>query len=630
MKQDVREILRAAMPESELAKLEALDNDKLHRFVAEAVARCRPADLFVCTDAPEDLERIRTMALETGEEASLAVEGHTVHFDGPRDQARDKGNTKYLVRPGQDLGSRLNTVDREEGLGEINRILDGSMADKTMIVRFLCLGPTNSPFSISCVQITDSPYVAHSESLLYRAGYEQFRRIGSSPDFFRFLHSEGPLENGVSRDVANRRVYIDLEDEIVYSTNTQYAGNTVGLKKLALRLAIRKADREHWLAEHMFLMAVVGPEDRATYFTGAFPSACGKTSTAMTQGNRVVGDDLAYLRLFDGQVRAVNVESGIFGIIENVNQSDDPLIWKLLHEPGEVIFSNVLVADGRPYWLGMGVETPKKGVNFQGEWYEGKTDEQGKPVPLAHKNARYTIRLDGLANLDPTLHDPQGVALGGIIYGGRDADTWVPVCESFDWAHGVCTFGASLESKTTAATLGAQGVRTFNIMSNLDFLSLPLGRYLVNHLKFGARAEPAPRIFAVNYFLEDDRGRFLNTKLDKIVWLQWMERRVRDGIAAIETPVGWIPRYEDLARLFEAHLGKEYSREDYERQFSIRIDALLAKLDRIEAIYRKDVPDTPEELYRQFDAQRKRLEDAARNHGARVISPSAFAQEVSP
>ncbi|GAJ24813.1 unnamed protein product, partial [marine sediment metagenome] len=68
--------------------------------------------------------------------------------------------------------------------------------------------------------------------------------------------------------------YIDLEENRVYSVNNQYAGNSLGLKKLALRLAIKKANEEGWLAEHMFVMGVHGPKKRVTYFTGAFPSGC--------------------------------------------------------------------------------------------------------------------------------------------------------------------------------------------------------------------------------------------------------------------------------------------------------------------------------------------------------------------
>lgn len=423
----------------------------------------------------------------------------------------------------------------------------------------------------------------------------------------------------MSVDWKKRRVYIDLEDETVYTVNTQYAGNTVGLKKLALRLAIRKAAREGWLAEHMFLMGAHGPRGRTTYFLGAFPSMCGKTSTAMIPGQTIVGDDLAYLRNVGGDVRAVNVERGIFGIIQDVNARDDPVIWDALTRPGEVIFSNVLVRHGHPYWTGMGVEIPEEGTNHSGSWQKGKKDEDGKEVPVSHANSRYTLRIHELANRDPRAEDPDGVLAGGIIYGGRDSDTCVPVEQAFDWEHGVTTKAATIESETTAATLGQAGVRKFNLMSNLDFLSLPLGRYVRMHLDFGKNLRTPPIIFSVNYFLRNRAGEYLNSKLDKRVWLQWMELRVHGEVEAIETPTGRIPKYEDLRRLFRECLEKDYASDAYAEQFTIRIPELLAKTDRIEGIYRSEA-EVPEELFRQLGEQTRRLE-ALRARKGDYVSP---------
>jgi len=611
MQEDYANILATKLDADSFAKLDALANDKLHAFVAEAVALCRPDSVKVCDDSSEDIAYIRERAKEIGEEAALATAGHTIHFDGylneaQHDQARDKAATKYLVPADRQLDKTLNQLPRDEGLAEIKGFFEGSMAGKQVYVRFFCLGPTNSPFGIPCVQITDSTYVAHSEDILYRSGYEELRRLGASGDFFRFLHSAGRLEGNVSAEMGKRRVYIDIAEEIVYSVNTQYAGNTVGLKKLALRLAIRRADREGWLAEHMFVMGVHGPDGRVTYFSGAFPSACGKTSTAMLPGETIVGDDLAYLRAIDGEARAVNVESGIFGIIRDVNPKDDPVIHDVLTKPGEVIFSNVLIHDSSPYWLGMGRDLPADGLNYSGPWRKGKTDEEGRPVSPSHKNARYTVRLTDLVNLDPRWDEPQGVPVGGIIYGGRDSDTSVPVQQSFDWAHGIISMGASLESETTAATLGREGVRAFNIMSNLDFLAIPLGKYIQNNLDFADGLDERPLIFATNYFLKADDGTYLNGKLDKSIWVKWMELRVHGGCEAIPSPTGLLPRYDDLARLFRDVLRRGYTQEEYLEQFTTRVPENLAKLDRIEKIYR-GIADTPEIVFETLAAQRKRL-----------------------
>jgi phosphoenolpyruvate carboxykinase (GTP) len=614
-------ILKGKMDSASFSKLQALANDKLHAFVADAVELCRPDSVKVCDDSAEDIAYCRRMATEKNEERSLSTAGHTCHFDGMADQGRDKEVTRYLVPSYLSLSPTLNQIGREKGLAEVRGLLADSMKGRQMIVRFFCLGPTRSPFSISCVQITDSFYVAHSEDLLYRAGYEQFRRLGGSGEFFRFMHSCGELTEAMtSSQPDKKRIYIDIAEDQIYSVNTQYAGNTVGLKKLALRLAIRKADREGWLAEHMFLMGVHGPGGRVTYFSGAYPSACGKTSTAMIPGETIIGDDIAYFRAIDGQARAVNVEVGIFGIIGDVKEKDDPVIWKVLTTPGEVIFSNVLVKDGRPYWLGMGIDTPKDGVNFSGAWHLGKLDKGGNEIPPAHKNARYTISLRALANLDKELDNPQGVPVGGVIYGGRDSDTSVPVQQAFDWEHGIVAYGASLESETTAATIGQEGVRTFNLMANLDFLAIPLGKYIQNNLDFASRVAKAPLVFATNYFQRGKDGKWLTGMRDKAIWVKWMELRVHGEAQAITAPTGMIPRYEDLKRLFKQVLDKDYTQQQYVEQFTIRIPENLAKLDRIQRIYAADIADAPAAVAKQLAAQRQRLE-AMRKAKGDYVSP---------
>lgn len=355
-----------------------------------------------------------------------------------------------------------------------------------------------------------------------------------------------------------------------------------------MRLAIKKGSENGWLTEHMFIMGVNGPEDRTSYFTGAYPSACGKTSTSMVRGESLVGDDIAYIREIDGEARAANPENGIFGIIRDVNPETDPTIWKAITTPGEVIFSNVLIHEGVPYWIGMKKEIPEKGRNHSSEWKKRKKDENGKTISPSHRNARYTLRISDLDNMDPNLENPEGVKLDGIIYGGRDSDTWVPVEEAFNWEHGVLTKGAALESETTSATLGKSGERRFNPMSNLDFLSIPIGKYISNQLEFSEKLEQTPNIFSVNYFLKDENGDYLNGMHDKKVWLKWMELRVNDEAEAIETPTGYIPKYEDLKRLFKEVLEKEYSEKEYEKQFTVRIPEHLSKIERIEKFTKKN------------------------------------------
>ena len=612
-------ILADKLDAESFAKLSALANSRLHAFIADAIELCEPDSVKICDDSDADRRHTRRQALDAGEERALNIDGHTVHWDGISDQGRDRERTRYLVPKGETLSKALNQMQRQAGLDEVRGLLKGAMKGRTMSVRFLTLGPNDSVFSIPCVECTDSWYVSHSLDLLYRCGYEQFRRIGDSDQFFAILHSAGRLDNRMaSAEPDKKRIYIDHTTDTVYSVNTQYAGNTVGLKKLALRLTIRKADREGWLAEHMFLMGVKGPRGRKTYIAGAFPSACGKTSTAMLPGETVVGDDIAYFRAIDGKCRAVNAESGIFGIVQSVNAEDDPGIWDLLNKPGEIIFSNVLVAGRNPYWLKMGQDVPADGENFSGEWHAGKTDAAGVEIPPAHKNARYTVALNALTNCDGELDNPNGVPLAAIVYGGRDAHGYVPVQQSFDWDHGMIAYGASLETETTFAVIGHEGQFEINLMSIQDFVAIPLGKYVRNNLDFRGRLTEVPLVFGVNYFLRDEQGNFINGLRDKHVWIKWMELRVHGEADAIAAPTGLIPVYDDLKRLFKQTLDKDYSPDDYVRQFTIRVAENLAKIRRVTEFHRTQSADAPPVLFEVLRQQQDRLQALQQAKGDRV------------
>jgi len=618
------DINSSILDSANLKKLTDLKNPKVLKVVEEYIKLCKPAKVKVLAGTPDDLTYIRELAIKNGEEKPLKSAGHTIHFDGVKDQGRDTKNTRIMLPKGKFIGKHINTIDKEEGLKEILGLLDGAMKGRTLLVSFYCLGPINSEFSIPALQMTDSAYVTHSENILYRQGYDQFKQLAGSPNFFYFIHSSGELdERKNTKDISKRRIYMDLEEERVFTINNQYAGNSVGLKKLALRLAISKAAKEDWLCEHMFVMGVHPPgKDRVTYFTGAFPSACGKTSTAMVPGQSIIGDDIAYIKKDkEGRARAANVEQGIFGIIKDVSAGDDPVIHKTLTTPGEVIYSNVLIKEGTPYWLGMGQELPKDGENFSGQWHEGKKDADGKDIKPAHPNARYSFRIKELKNADPKADAPEGVVVDGIIYGGRDSDTSPAVYQSLGWSHGVF-IGAALESETTTAVIGQEGVRKHDPMANLDFLVIPFGVYIKNHLKFGDDLDKTPLIFATNYFLKEN-DKFLNTRLDKKVWLLWMEGRVHEEYSAIESPVGLLPKYEDLTNLFKVALNKDYTKGEYVKQFSIRISKQLERLDRIEKIYREE-EHIPGVFYEHIKQQRARLLNAKKRFKKDVVSPEEF------
>jgi len=619
-------ILENLLKKEEFEKLKKIKNKKVISFIAESILLCMPDDVFVCSDTPDEIAHIKNMAIVSKEESSaLLTPGHTFHFDGYYDQGRDREVTKFLVPKGDKLSSALNQIEREEGLNEIKNLLKGSMKGKIMIVRFLVLGPSRSVFSIPCVECTDSWYVAHSVSLLYRAGYEEFLKIGDNSDIFFTLHSAGELdENMTSKNYDKKRIYIDYTENTVYSVNNQYAGNSIGFKKLALRLAIRKAHKEGWLAEHFMIVGVNGPNGRKTYIAGAFPSACGKTSTAMLEGEKILSDDIAYVRNIDGICKAVNVECGIFGIIQGINPVDDPLIYKTITSPNEIIFSNILVKDGKVWWLDMGCELPEEGINYSGKWYKGKKDEKGEEILPSHKNARYTISLKSLSNCDEELENPEGVELGGIIFGGRDYRGYVPVQQGFDWAHGIICYGVALETETTFAIVGREGNYEINIMSIQDFISIPLGQYVKNYLAFGEGLKKRPLVFGVNYFLRSLKtGEFLNSRKDKHVWIKWMELRINNDVKAIPSPTGLIPFYEDLKILFNDVLKKEYPKENYIEQFTIRVPENLLKIERVLKFCKEKIEDAPDEVFEILNQQKERLIKAREKFGD-YISPEKF------
>ncbi len=315
----------------------------------------------------------------------------------------------------------------------------------------------------------------------------------------------------------------------------------------------------------------------------------------------------------------------MFGIIKDVNEQDDPVIFKNLMMNQEVIFSNVLCGpDNRPYWLGMGVEAPEEGRNHFGQWRKGLQDATGKEVGVAHGNARYTMRLDYLDNIDKQGFEAKdGVKVDGVLYGGRDSDITVPVEESPDWKDGILIKAATLESETTSATLGKEGVRTPSPMANMDFVSYPLGTYTMNNIRFGESVKKPPRIFSNNYFMRDENGRFMTSKLAKKVWLHWAEGRIHGEYEAYDTPTGKIPRYADLKVLFAKHLNEEFPKEKYDYLFTFRCTKWIEKLERTKAYYKKMDPNTPKEIFDYWDETIARISKARDTYGD-LILPGAF------
>ncbi|MDA3925802.1 MAG: phosphoenolpyruvate carboxykinase (GTP) [Kiritimatiellae bacterium] len=630
MSTNFENILKNKMSEKSYQKLTALNNPKVMEFIGVFADHCDPASIYICDDSAEDTKYVRENALAKGEEKPMGLSEQTIHWDGYGDQARDKKNTKFMVyKENLERMKSLNSVEYEEGYAEIMEISKGIMKGKDVVVLFFSEGPTESQFTIPCIQFTDSWYVAHSELILYRTAYTHFLKMAEAEKdhFFRFIHSAGTVDDrNCTVNLDKRRIYMDTQNNIVYSMNDQYAGNSIGLKKHSMRLAINEGGKNGWLCEHMFVMAALDEEkNRKTYFCGAYPSACGKTSTAMIPGEQIVGDDIAYFRNINGEFRAVNVEFGMFGIIKDVNANDDPLIFENLMKNQEVIFSNILKGpDQKPYWLGMGMEPPEEGSNHFGEWKKGVKDAADNEVGIAHGNARYTMRLDYLANIDKEgFESKDGVKVQGVLYGGRDSDTTVPVEESPTWKDGILLKAATLESETTSATLGAEGVRTPSPMANLDFVSYPLGEYTMNNIKFGEGVDNTPKVFSNNYFMRNADGNFITSKLAKRVWLHWADGRVHDEYEACDTPTGKIPLYQDLKALFTKYLDEDFTEETYTYLFTFRCTKWIEKIERTKAFYAKMDTNTPAEIIEYWDAAITKIQAAKEQYGD-LIEPGKF------
>jgi phosphoenolpyruvate carboxykinase (GTP) len=491
-----------------------------------------------------------------------------------------------------------------------------------LLVGFFSRGPIGAQAAIPALEITTSTYVMHSANILYRHVYDRFdEEVQRAGLFLTNVHSEGPNR---PEDLPNARVFMDRSWLTTFSMFCTYAGNTLLLKKGNHRFAVDLATyyrKEQELSEHMFITGLTGPGGRKTFCAGAAPSGCGKTTTAMV-GTDFIGDDLAQLWIAeDGTLRAINPEKGIFGIVRDVNRESDPYLMIPLREEGaEVIWTNVLIDENKaPHWVGNGEEHPKKGVNFQGEWWEGKRDENGKPIPLSSPNARCTVDNRFIGNYNETAaEDPRGVEIKVITYSGRDSDTMPPVWVAKNPDHGVVV-GASILSAATATEVGAKGVRR-QPWANEPFIPGPLADYMDAQFAFynSEKLKSKPIMAGLNYFLTreargGDGNGLLGEKRDVKVWLGWLKRRAHGDVEAIETPIGSIPKYKDLKELFDG-IGKEYPRELYDKQFAFYVDNVIARIDLQEDAYRKE-ENIPVKLFEIYKEQRKELEALKAKYG---------------
>lgn len=623
------EIFETKMDSVNLSRIQQIENPEVLLKIANAIAMCDPDSVFVNTGSESDRRFIRELSIKKGEEAVLAMENHTIHFDLKEEQGRIIDRTYYIANKGENISSLANRMDRENALEQIRQIMTGIMRGKIMMVGFYIRGPAGAPVSNPALEITSSAYVTHSADILYRNIFNMFNReVNRLSHFFTNIHSEGM--NRVE-DLKNARVFMDRSHWTTYSMNCTYAGNTLLLKKGNHRFSVDKAVYENQgneLAEHMFITGIKGSGGRTTWFAGAAPSGCGKTTTAMV-GDFFIGDDLAQLWVSDdGSIRSVNPEIGIFGIVEDVNREGDPELMKVLRQPGsEVIWSNVLVDEkGVPHWNGNGEEPPEKGFNYQGEWWKGKIDEQGKPVPLSHPNARCTVSSASLANYSENNENEQGVQISVITYSGRDSDTMPPVWVAENPDEGVL-IGACIVSAATATEVGASGTKRAP-WANAPFIPGSLGDYMKAQFKFfnnpKIKKKNQPVMAGLNYFLTDQaRGgtcsMLLGEKKDVKVWMAWLERMFYKEVTTIRTPVGQIPLYEDLKKLFKNIINKDYDISLYNKQFSLYMDKIIDRVHLQLESYKKE-PNIPDRLFEILTRQKEMLLNLKKQYGS-IVTP---------
>lgn len=626
------EVFKQKMDDIHLARISEINHPDILVRIANAIALCNPDTVYINTGSEQDKAFIKNLALEKNEERALSMEDHTIHFDLADEQGRIVDRTFYIADPEDHISSLANRMNRKEALDDIRSSMHNIMAGKTMIIGFYMRGPVGAPVSNPALEITSSAYVSHSAELLYRNAYADFNReVINRGHFFTNLHSEGLNR---TEDLPDARVFMDREYQTTYSYKCTYAGNTLLLKKGNHRFAVDKAvyaNRGGELSEHMFITGIQGPGGRTTWCAGAAPSGCGKTTTAMA-GNVFVGDDLAQMWIAeDGSIRSINPENGIFGIVEDVNQEGDPLLMKVLRQPGhEVIWSNVLVdSDNIPHWVGNQEPAPEKGVNFQGEWFKGKTDAKGDPVPLSHPNSRCTLASAALDNYSPEADNPSGVLTRVFTYSGRDADTMPPVWVAKTSGAGV-VIGACIVSAATATEVGASGVKRAP-WANAPFIPGALGDYMDAQFKFFGSSDISdqhkPVMAGLNYFLTEkarggDSNRLLGEKKDVKVWLAWLERYAHGEMPYLSTPIGHLPVYADLKQLFEDIIEKPYPKALYDKQFALYTGNIIQRIELQEAAYAKE-ENIPGQLFDILAEQKAQLIQLKEETGE-IVSPDYF------
>ncbi len=573
-----------------------LKNQKLNKFISRAEKLCKPEKVVWIDGSKELYDTLLAKAVSTGEMIPLNDEklpGCFLHRSAVNDVARVEGRTFICCDKQEDAGPTNNWMQPEKAYSMLEGIFDGCMKGRTMYVIPYSMGKVGSPFAKIGIEITDSLYVVFSMNIMTRVGSEVLDALGENGDFVEGLHSTAQL------DEEKRYICHFPQDNAIWSVNSGYGGNVLlGKKCFALRIASCQARDEGWMAEHMLILGLTKPDGKTRYICAAFPSACGKTNLAMLippegyvrNGYRVttVGDDIAWLRPGkDGGLYAVNPENGFFGVAPGTNEKSNPNA--LASTSRNTIFTNVVqnLDDNTVWWEGLG-EAPENALDWKGQRWNKDSGTKG-----AHPNSRFTAPAKNCPCLSDKFEDPQGVKISAIVFGGRRAKTVPLVYQSRSWEHGVF-MGSVMASETTAAATGAVGVLRRDPMAMLPFCGYNMGDYFGHWLEMG-KIKDAPKIFNVNWFRTDENGKFLWPGFgDNLRVLDWIIDRCEDKAEADDTPIGFVPRPQDInldgLDMTRESLNEllEIDKEQWKKETEL-IEEHYAKFDRLPQALRKEL-----------------------------------------
>ncbi len=589
-------------------------NKHILNWVDEMAALCTPDKIVWIDGSEEQAEALRAEACSTGEMIKLNPEklpGCYLHRTAVNDVARVEGRTFICTSKKEDAGNINNWMDPKECYEKLTKLYRGSMKGRTMYVIPYSMGIVGSDFAKYGIELTDSIYVVLNMLIMTRVGTNVLEAIGDSADYIKGLHSKANL------DEENRYICHFPEDNTIWSINSGYGGNVLlGKKCFALRIASYLGRKEGWMAEHMLILGIEYPNGEVKYVTAAFPSACGKTNLAMLippeifrkQGYKAwcVGDDIAWLRIGpDGRLWAVNPENGFFGVAPGTNEKSNP---NALHTcQKDTIFTNVCqnLDDNTVWWEGLDNNPPKNALNWRGEkWDYTKYDKNDKVKTAgAHPNSRFTAKSSNCPCLSKEFYNPAGVPISAIIFGGRRAKTAPLVYQSTSWQHGTFV-GSIMASETTAAASGAVGVVRRDPMAMRPFAGYNMGDYFAHWLEMGKTIPHAPKIFHVNWFRTDDNGSFIWPGFgDNMRVVLWILARCEDKVDADLTPIGYVPKPEDIN--IEGLDGVTV--DTIRDLLSVDVESWKADCENIKAFYEQIGDRVPAELHEELNALIARL-----------------------